>query len=1508
MIDRTALSELSPLARAAFAVRALETQLEALRRDSCEPIAIIGIACRFPPDACDPDRFWKLLCAGFDANREVPPDRFDVDAHYDPAFDRAGKMYVRRGAFLDDVDRFDAAFFGISPREAERMDPQQRLLLEVAWEAIEDAGIPPDSLRGSDTGCFLGVGQNDYMHEALPRTRDITIYDGSGNAFCFASGRVSYVLGLQGPNLAIDTACSSSLVCVHLACQALRRRECELALAAGVHLVLSPVSSIALCNARVLSPDGLCKTFDARADGYGRGEGCGVVVLKRLTEAEAAGDRIMAVIRGSSVNHGGAASGLTVPNGQAQEALLRAALQDARVSPDEVDLIETHGTGTSLGDPIEVKAIGRVFCGTGRSHPLALGAVKSNFGHLEAAAGIIGLIKVVQCLRHEAIPANLHLHTPNPLIPWERLAVDLPRQNRAWPRGGRLRIAGVSSFGISGTNAHVVVGEAAVEPRVVAERERGSHLLMLSARTPDALAALCGRMAERVAAAEPELGDICFTAHVGRSRFAKGLAVVGSSASELAGLLGAAARGETPAGVQRGPGRSEAAPKLGFLFTGQGAQHVGMGRALYAGSPVFRAAVERCAGVLDGLLERPLVDLLYAGSGEDLERTGNTQPALFTVEWALAELWRSWGIVPSAVLGHSVGEYVAACVAGVMEVEDALRLIAARGRLMQALPADGAMVAALAGEAQVSAHVARHGPDVSIAAVNGPASVVVSGRRSAVEAIAAALAAEGVTTRRLAVSHAFHSPLMAPMLEPFGAAAARVRFRTPELPLVSNVTGTTLAGAPDAAYWVAHVSAPVRFADGLATLVRQHGSTALLELGPRPTLLGLGRAVLPDHAGPWLASLRPDRPDWVQMLESLGTLALAGSPVDWHGYDRPYLRRKTALPTYPFQRQRFWPDMLRVTGPATDAPSDMTASLGRVEWHPAPWPQDAAPAAGTWLLLADARGVAEALAARLRDSGAEVTVARPGDWSGPNGGHWHVAPGDDAGWRRLFAAAAPLAGVVHLWGLDLPVDPGRDDVDRILAWGVAPLLALARHNRQAAGPGPVWIVTAGAAGPGPRCPAAASLWGLARALHAEQPGLSGGIVDLQAMPDAGDAAVLMRLLGAPAGWRRLAVRDRACLMERLVRVPAASGRPTLDPDGACLITGGLGALGLAVARELVRWGARRLVLVGRRPATAAALAAVSDLRTVGAAIETRALDVADADALAGLIDELKRNGWPLAGIVHAAGVLDDGLMAGQTLERMRGVLAPKVAGAVGLHRLARTRRLDFFVSFSSIAALAGGVGQGAYAAANAYLDALAEYRHQQGLSGRSIQWGPWAIGMADGLAPDRLRSAGLRAMSPEEGMSLLAAGLSRSEPAVVAAAADWATITGQRTDAGQADAAASGAAWLSGLDRADAATRRAILSAYVDHAIRCVLLLPDAEPIFERQSLLDLGLDSMSATSLRNRFAADIGVELPLDALLSGPSRLQLADVLGHRVALAQRAMPRRPGPDDLNTVEEFVL
>ena len=661
--------------------------------------------------------------------------------------------------------------------------------------------------------------------------------------------------------------------------------------------------------------------------------------------------------------------------------------------------------------------------------------------------------------------------------------------------------------------------------------------------------------------------------------------------------------------------------------------------------------------------------------------------------------------------------------------------------------------------------------------------------------------------------------------------------------------------------------------------------------------------------------------------------------LDWRRYDQPYNRHKTALPTYPFQRQRFWPDMLREAGTETTKvtatnvltannittnvgainvigatqPQAMTAALGRVEWQAASWPRQAGLRTGRWLLLADAGGIAEALAERLRGAGAEVVMARPGSPSRNDGGCWRVAPGDGAGWRRLLAGAAPLAGIVHLWSLDWPADPARDELERILHYGIEPIVAIARHRMERAASdavpaAPVWIVTAGAVGPGVRRPAAASLWGLSRVQLAEQPELLGGIIDVEATSGADDADVLLRFMSVPPAGDRVAIRNGVRMTERLVHVFASSTPPKLNPDAAYLVTGGLGALGQAVARALARWGARRLLLQARRPDQKAARAIVEELETVGVAVEIRACDVADAEALAGLFAEIDAKGWVLGGVVHAAGVLDDGLIATQTTERVRGVLAPKVTGAINLHRLTRDRRLDFLVLFSSIASIAGGVGQGSYAAANTFLDALAEYRQQRGLAACSIQWGPWASGMGTRLAADKLASTALRALTVEEGTRLLAVVLARGEPALVAVAADWKRITAPPARAGNASAAAPAAPRLAGLDRADAAERRAVLAAYVDRVIRRVLLWPEPEPISAQRSLLDLGLDSMGATDMRNRITADTGVELPIHLLLSGASQEQLAEALSNRFALSRMTSSALPASDDRSEIEEYVL
>jgi myxalamid-type polyketide synthase MxaB len=864
-----------------------------------DAIAVVGLACRFP-GAADEEQLWRLLCEGRDAITEVPADRWDLAAYYDPNPDAPGKMYARHGGFIDGIDTFDPQFFGISPREAASLDPQHRLLLEVCRHALESAGIPPSGLRGSNTGVFVGVSGGDFA-QLLTACGEETIgpYLATGTSRAAAAGRISYTLGLEGPCLALDTACSSSLVAVHQACVALRGGECDLALAGGVNVILSPAATVALCRARMLSPAGRCRPFDAGADGYVRAEGCGVVVLRRLADALAAGDPVLAVVRGSAVNQDGASGGLTVPNGPAQQRLIAMALARAGVSPADVAYLEAHGTGTVLGDPIEVQAAAEAL-GRGRDHarPLLLGSVKANLGHLETAAGVAGLIKVVLALHRGLIPGQPHFREPNPHLPWARLPVAVVAQSRPWPEGRR--IAGVSSFGFSGTNAHVVLEAPPASP--ARERSAGLQLLALSARDEGALRQLAGAYASWLTDHPgADLADVCFTASAGRDHMPERAALAAGSTDQMRALCEAVIHGRSAVGLSRG--RSGTTHRTAWLFGGQGAQYAGMAAGLYADEPAFRHAFDRCAGAVAGELDRPLLEVL--GDGSLLSRTGYAQPALFAVQMGLAELWRSWGLEPDAVLGHSLGQYAAACVAGVFSIEDGARLVARRGALMTALPPGGGMAAVDAAEAVVRAELSRY-PELATAADNGRQQVL-SGPADLVEEILARLCTAGFRCRRLEVDVAFHSALLGDVPEALERAAREVEIRAPRIPLACNLTGELLGrdAALGPAYWGRHARGTVQFAAGVRALAKM-GCSVLLDLGPQPVLLGLAADCWPTEPAPVLVpGLRRGRPERDSLLEALGQLYVAGVAHPAGPY-RDRGRRRLSLPGYPFQRRRFW--------------------------------------------------------------------------------------------------------------------------------------------------------------------------------------------------------------------------------------------------------------------------------------------------------------------------------------------------------------------------------------------------------------------------------------------------------------------------------------------------------------------------------------------------------------------------------------------------------------------------
>ena len=899
-------------------IRQARLRIEELEGRDRTPIAVIGLGCRFP-GAASPAAFWQNLLNGHDAISEVPVDRWDAHALYSPT-PTAGKMNTRWGGFLPDIDAFDARFFGISGVEAAAMDPQQRLLLEVAWETIEDAAIDPQSLAGSQTGVFIGISSNDYGRLQRGSAQAISAYAGVGNALSIAANRLSYLLDWHGPSLAIDTACSSALVAVHQACQSLRRGECEQALVGGVNVILSPAITVAFTQAGMMASDGRCKTFDARADGYVRSEGAGLILLKRLPDAIRAGDPIWAVLAGTAINQDGRSNGLTAPNGLAQQAVIRQALHNAGVAPAQIGYIETHGTGTPLGDPIEVNAIKAVL-NEGRvdAQPCWLGAVKANIGHLEAAAGIAGLIKTILCLHHQQIPRQLHLTERNPHIDFSGTSFAIPQQNQPWPVGVTPRFAGVSAFGFGGANAHVIVTEAPQLDLPTYRSVRTHGLFTLAAKDGAALRTLAQSYAAALAV-DPTipLEALTCSANSGRAHFPQRLALVINDNRQLQEALSAFAAGAATTEIATteivtSP-ETPTRPRLAFLFTGQGAQLLNAGRQLYATETVFHNTLHQCDEILQPLIGGSLITLLYPPDETDavhatarLADTVYAQPALFALEYALAQLWLAWGIKPDFVLGHSLGELVAACVAGAFTLEEGLWLAAMRGRLMGSLPANGAMAAVFAPAATVTPYLTPWQAQVALAAMNGRAQSVIAGEREAVSALLTTLREQGIESRLLPVGYAFHSPLMAPILDALEQTAANLTYHPLQLPLVSTGMGELLPVGYrfTAQDWRDQARAPVHFTQGLAILLAQ-GCHFFIEIGPQPLLTTLGRVDHSDSDAHWLPSLAPAQDEWATIYRSLAQLYVHGATVDWSALYAGEAHQRLRLPTYPFQRQRYW--------------------------------------------------------------------------------------------------------------------------------------------------------------------------------------------------------------------------------------------------------------------------------------------------------------------------------------------------------------------------------------------------------------------------------------------------------------------------------------------------------------------------------------------------------------------------------------------------------------------------
>ncbi|MFI5825455.1 SDR family NAD(P)-dependent oxidoreductase, partial [Streptomyces rishiriensis] len=1451
-------------------------QLEAREQ---EPVAIVGMSCRLPGGVRTPDDFWDLLVTGTDAVTDWPADRGWSTA---PGPDDAATGR-RRGGFLHDADRFDPAFFGISPREALAMDPQQRLLLEVVWEAFERAGIDPATLRGSRSGVFVGCSDQGYTSGLREVPDDVRGHLLTGNSMSVLSGRVAYTLGLEGPAVTVDTACSSSLVALHLAAQSLRSDECSLAVVGGVTVMSSPGAFIEFEQQGGLAGDGRCKAFSDDADGTGWAEGAGTIVLERLSDARRNGHQVLAVLRGSAVNQDGASNGLTAPNGLAQQRVILAALANAGLPATEIDAVEAHGTGTSLGDPIEAQALLATY-GQGRTadRPLWLGSAKSNIGHTQAAAGVVGVIKSVLALRHGVLPPTLHAERPSQHVDWSAGHVRLLTGPVDWPHVDHPHRVGVSAFGVSGTNAHAVI-EQAPEPaaeETAPEPEPRTALpvlpWLLSARDETALRGQAGRLAAHLTERpDTDLYDLAASLATTRTAFEARAVIQGHDRAELLAALSALATGEPDAHTTTGTARGG---RTAFLFSGQGAQRVGMGRELYASFPVFAEAFDAvCALVGGGLRE-----VVFGEDGGLLERTEWAQPALFAVEVALFRLVESFGVRPDFLMGHSVGEIAAAHVAGVFSLEDACALVVARGRLMQGLPSGGVMVAVEAAEGEVLPLVEGRQAEVSIAAVNGPRAVVVAGVEAAVSEVADELKALGRRVSRLRVSHAFHSPLMEPMLEAFREVAEGISYGSAQVPLVSNVSGRLAADGElaSADYWVRHVREAVRFADGIGVLASE-GVTRFLEIGPDGTLTALAQNNAADDVL-YAPVLRKDGQESRHFVAALARLHLSGAAVTWSTLLPA--ARTVELPTYAFHRDRFWLERSYAEDGSAVAVDDLHH---RVVWRTVAGLPEGARLSGRWLFLrpvssAGADGWDGALTGALHDAGAELVAVE----------HHHSDSRAELA-RRIAVAVgdAPVAGVVSTLALERG---GNGDVPD----GVLATTALVQALGDAAVRAPLWTltreaVTATAGDPAPK-PDQAAVWGLGRVVALEHPVRWGGLVDLPATLDRRSAARLVALLadGATAAGPRedqAAVRSGGLLGRRLV---AAAPAPDAawQPSGTVLVTGGTGALGARVARWAARAGAAHLVLVSRNGESAPGAEDLrGELLDAGVEVTFAALDLTDREALHALLDA-----HPVDAVVHTAGVLEDGIVDGLTPAAFKKVFAAKVAGARNLDELTRNRELSAFILFSSFAGTVGSAGQANYAAANALLDALAERRRSEGLPATSIAWGPWAGGgmAADAGAEGRQLSGGVGLLDPDRALDALAAAAGDATAAAFVADVDWSRF-------GAAFTAVRHSSFLAEVYRAPVASQVTAETVTTGLQARLRGLAPEArlrelvtevraraaaalghtgvEQVGAERAFRDLGVDSLIAVELRNVLASVSGVTLPTTAVFDHPTPRALA-------------------------------
>ena len=1402
-----------------------------------EPLAIIGMGCRFPGGANTPDIFWKLLMDGYDGISEISADRRAWSRLKDTGLAPHQIETLRWGGFVNDIQSFDSVFFNISPREADHMDPQQRLLLMTAVEALEAAGIPLPALAGRPAGVYVGIHSmsSDYYWMQAADPAAVDTYTATGGAHCIVANRLSYFLDLRGPSMVVDTACSSSLVAVHMACQSLRAGECDLAVTGGVNLILIPETSVSFSKLNFLAPDGRCKVFDERANGFVRSEGCGVLVLKRLSQAQKDNDQILAVVRGSAVNQDGASNGLTAPNGASQQKVIAAALQNGSVRPEDVTYIETHGTGTSLGDPIEIEAIDSAYGSrSGSAAPCYLGAVKSNIGHLEAAAGIAGLIKTVLCLRHRKIPPNIHFHKLNPNIAIGASRMRIPTEAIQWEATQNGRIGAVSSFGFGGTNAHVLLQEYVDETAAIqssdnqASPSRKVFLLPLSAKSTASLNETVTRWQQYLSddtSPDASLENICHTASARRMHHEFRLAVTGTTKRELAEKLRRAPELPSP----QIPSPCESAGKspgnLVFVFSGQGPQWFGMGRDLFEREQVYRDMVLRIDSLLEPLAQWSLVKELSADEAHTrLDKTEVAQPAIFAVQIGLVALWESWGIRPEAAVGYGMGEVAAAHCSGVLSLEDAVRVIYYRGRILQRT--QGKAMAASVGltPQEADALIAKYAGRVTIAAVNSPTSVILTGEPESLRNLLQTLKGNRAYERIPNGDYVIHGPLAQAYATEMIQAVKDLQRETPTIGLVSTVSGNL--GAQDdfgPHYWGRNIGEPIRFAAAIKWLIANAYNT-FMEISPQPMLLShISQNLSAEKVdGKSVATLQCRQDGLQSLMETAGELYTVGHALNWRVfYPRP--ARLAKLPPYPWDLKRHWIDdqdwkqevndhserkgKARTT--AASGPSEHAERFYSLVWRrrdlvKAPAERQFVHPAG-WLVFDDRQGVGDQLRERLLAAGhACYTVQAGENFEVLENDRFTVNPTSSKDFGQLIQTIArecktQLHGAIHLWSLSsseaLYADGERIEAVAKRNCGSALLLQKYLAAQPKLATARIWFVTAGAQpvenGPVSLAVAQAPLWGFGRVVALDSPHVFGGLLDLD--PDMEPEFSAQRLYNEIAyadGEEQIAVRGPHRFVARLI-----NQRPLRGEAGTCqfkrkasyLITGGLGRIGLKLAQWMAKQGAGHLVLLGRRcpaikggaptdgisDADDSKIATIKALQQTGTQVHVVSADVGNLQQMTSLFERFGHDLPPLRGLVHAAGVITPTPLEKLNIDTLASVFEAKIRGTWFLHELSRSCNLDFFVLFSSAASILGAKDLAHYAAANQFLDAFAHYGRCKGQPVLSINWGWWAGGWKDDQLVRHFNQAGLHALNDEDGMAALGELLAGESVQSMYADIDW---------------------------------------------------------------------------------------------------------------------------------------